>query len=134
MKREMWVVANTFAYAIRILNSIFCDGDVKLGKDRDGEYNEKEYNEKEMWLVAEQVNSMCSEIMIEDVEIIIAMIKSLPIKRLCEKTDCFYHHPIDYRKQAHEKYIIRDLYCCYCSYNKKYKDTEFQVDNYCTQK
>ena len=105
MKREFWAIGNTFGYAIRILNSIFCSDEKK----------EQEYSEKEMWLVAEQINSMCSKTMLEDVEVIIGMINNLPDKRLCEKIDCVHHHSTDSKKE------ICDL-CSRCSQNKKSRD------------
>lgn len=82
MKRELWSIGSTFAYGIKILNSIFCEED-----------NETELSKDEKWLVAEQVNSMCSKMMIEDAQDMLAMVSSMEQGRLCERTDCSYHHP-----------------------------------------
>ena len=83
MKREPWSIGSTFGYAIRVLNSIFCSDLEK----------EQEYDQDTKWLVAEQINSMCSDMMIEDAQDMLAMVSSIPTGRLCERTDCRFHHP-----------------------------------------
>ena len=117
LKREPWSIANAFAYGIRILNAMFCSDN----KD------EQEYSPEEMSLVAEQINSMCSRMMIEDAELIIGMILSTPKDRLCERTDCRYHHPDDYRK--HDFNIFQDK-CDECIHNQKCKlDESSRMDH-----
>jgi len=88
MKREPWAIANTFGYAVRVLNSIFCQSDMPVYTEE-----EKEMEEENKWLVAEQINSMCSDMMIEDAQDMLRMVQAMPINRLCEKVDCIYHHP-----------------------------------------
>ena len=121
MKREFWAIGNTFGYAIKVLNSIFCSD----GKTKDGKYNEEEgeYSEEEMWLVAEQVNSMCSKTMLEDALIIISMADSLPENRLCEQINCISHHSKDY-----QKHDFRHTYnnCKICIHNNFIKEMNLQ--------
>lgn len=108
MKRELWSIGCTFGYAIRVLNSIFCDGEI-----------EKELSEDEKWLVAEQVNSMCSDMMIEDAQDILTMVNSMVTNRLCERVDCQYHHP----KTPHT-HTFCDMFkdkCEECIHNEKSK-------------
>lgn len=71
MRREIWAIGNTFGYAIRVLNSIFCSN----GKKENGKWEETEgeYSQEELQLVAEQINSMCSKTMLEDAQIILKM-------------------------------------------------------------
>ncbi len=109
MKREPWAIANAFAYGVRVLNSIFCT-DCK---------NEPEYGEDDLWLVVEQINSMCSVIMIDDAYDILVMVQSIPMNRLCERTDCNYHHPEDPTK--HNYCNFQDK-CDECIHNKKSKE------------
>ena len=87
MKREQWSIGNCFGYAIRILNSIFC----RDPKSTDN--SEIEYDEDAKWLVAEQINYLCSDMMIEDAQEILKMVQVIPTGRLCEITECIYHHP-----------------------------------------
>jgi len=82
MRRELWVIGNAFANGVRILNSIFCTDCKK----------EPQLSEDEKWLLAEQINSMCSSMMIEDAQEMLVMVGSMTAMRLCERTDCLYHH------------------------------------------
>jgi hypothetical protein len=70
MKREPWSIAHTFGYAVRILNSIFC-----RNEDRpEWTEEEQEMGENNKWLVAEQINSLCSNMMIEDAQDMLKMV------------------------------------------------------------
>ena len=104
MRREIWAIGNTFGYAVRVLNSIFCTDTEK----------ETEFSENDKWLVAEQVNSLCSEMMIDDAYDILRMVQAIPYDRLCEKVYCIKHHPNPFKKSDKER-------CDQCSYNKKSK-------------
>ena len=104
LKREHWSIGSTFGYAIRVLNSIFCS-DLK---------EEDIYETDNKWLVAEQVNSLCSRMMIEDAEEIISMVLSIPDQRMCERTDCIFHHP---KKHATHDYSIFQDKCDECIHN-----------------
>lgn len=115
MKREPWAIANTFAYAIRVLNCIFCRHPKKEGWTED----DVEASADIHWLVAEQINSMCSDMMMEDAEEMMAMVRSIPTGRLCEKTDCQYHHPENPRSHTFCD-MFKDK-CGKCMYNKKSK-------------
>lgn len=114
MKREPWSIGCAFAYGIRIVNSIFCCKPDEPGWTEE----EKEMGEDNKWLVVEQVNSMCSQMMIEDAHDILQMAASLPNNRLCEQLDCKYHHSEDYAKHD---YKIFQSKCDECSRNKKSK-------------
>lgn len=89
MKREPWAIANTFAYAIRILNCIFC----RHPKQEGWAEEDVEASAETHWLIAEQIKNMCSDNMIEDAQEMLVMVQSMPINRLCEKTLCRFHHP-----------------------------------------
>jgi len=120
MKRELWAIANSFAYGIRVLNSVFC-------ADPNPE-NEQELSNDELALIAEQINCMCSTTMIEDAQLIMQMVESIPTNRLCEKTDCLYHHPENCVKHC---YKIYQNTCDVCFFNKcKYNTNKKNVDNY----
>jgi hypothetical protein len=110
MRRELWAIGNAFGYAIRILNSAFCDG-------TEEDY-EKELDTDETWLVAEQVNGLCSEMMIDDASDILAMIQSVPKNRLCEQINCIYHHPEN--PKMHNFCHFQDK-CDICDCNAKSK-------------
>jgi len=118
MRREIWAIGNTFGYAVRILNSIFCTDTEK----------ETEFSEDDKWLIVEQVNSLCSEMMIDDTYDILRMVQTIPYNRLCEKISCMYHHPKDFEKSD---YPISKERCNRCSYNKKSKTpTNLKFDFY----
>ncbi len=82
MKRELWLMARAFANGIQLLNSGFCSDD-----------KEGELDADEEWLIAEKVNSECSDMMVEDAEVILGLALTLPRKRFCERIGCVYHHP-----------------------------------------
>ena len=115
MRRELWAVSNTFASAVKILNSIFCSD----GKD-------EEYSPEELALVVETIRSECSDMMIDDALLFLSMAEKLPKKRLCIKTDCLYHHPKDYRKHDFRIYQDRCDKCPHntCKYNKEEKNQD----------
>ena len=121
MKREPWAIGNQFAYAIRVLNSIFCrKEDCKESKDWTEE--EKEMHPDNVWLIAEQINSMCSPTMLMDARDVMTQVMSMPSNRMCEKINCIYHHP-----ENPEKHTFNGLYeekCNKCIYNKKAKDAK----------
>ena len=121
MKREPWAIANTFAYAIRILNSIFCTATKESRVNCTDEWTEeeKEMGEDNKWLIAEQINSMCSDMMIEDAQDMLIMVHSIPTGRLCEKTDCHFHHPPNPHRSSYVD-VSRDK-CAECKYNKAAK-------------
>ena len=108
MRRELWSIGCCFGYAVRVLNSIFCT-------DRK---EETELSDDEMWLVAEQINSMCSEMMLDDAYDVLVMIQSIPKNRLCEKIECIYHHP---ENEASHNYCHFQSKCDECVENKKSK-------------
>jgi len=115
MKRELWSIANAFAYGVRILNAAFCE----LGE-------EKELSKEELWMIAEQINSMCSPMMIDDAGEMIKMVQSIPENRLCEKTNCVFHHP---ENAYTHNYIIFQEKCNKCKWDKKSEDP-CTVDNF----
>ena len=116
MKREPWAIGNTFGYAIRVLNSIFCrKGDIRGWSEED-----KEMGEDNKWLVAEQINSMCSDMMIEDAQDILKMISSMPSNRLCEEITCVYHHPDN--PGSHGYNGLYNKRCGECCHNKNQTD------------
>jgi len=108
MRRELWAIGCSFGYAIRILNSICCT-DCK---------EEHELSEDESWLVAEQINSMCSEMMLDDAWDVLNMIRAVPKNRLCERTDCRYHHPENAEKHNYNHFQDK---CDECIKNEKSK-------------
>ncbi len=115
MKREPWAIGNCFAYAIRVLNSIFCRHPEKEGWIED----DREASEEIHWLVVEQINSMCSDMMIDDASDILKMVNSIPTGRLCEATECSFHHP-----QNPQSHTFCDLFkekCGECIHNEKSK-------------
>jgi len=115
MKREPWAIANIFAYAIRVLNSIFCTN----------REDEKEYDDDNLWLVAEQIKSMCSDMMIDDAKDMLNMVLEIPNKRLCEKVKCFYHHP--FVATSEDK-------CQKCIYNHKTDISDIEkINNFCNK-
>lgn len=114
MKREPWSIGCSFGYAIRILNSIFCRGeDIEGWSEED-----KEMGEDNKWLVVEQINSMCSEMMIDDASDVLVMLRAIPKDRLCERIDCRYHHPED--AERHNFAHFQDK-CDECENNGKSK-------------
>jgi len=113
MRRELWSIGCTFGYAVRVLNSIFCSEEIAKGEDR-----EQELNNEESWLVVEQVNALCSQMMIEDAYDILGMVSVIPNNRLCERTDCKFHHPEHFQK--HDFTIFQDK-CDECIFNEKSK-------------
>lgn len=122
MKREPWAIANTFAYAVRVLNCIFCRHPEEEGWTED----DKEASGKNHWLIAEQINSMCSDMMIEDAQDMLVMVASIPTGRLCEEIDCKFHHydnlpPFDSPAEQIKKrdYTIFKDKCGECPHNKK---------------
>jgi len=114
MKREPWAIANTFAYAIRVLNCIFCRHPEKEGWTED----DKEASNETHWLIAEQINSMCSDMMIEDARDVLKMISVIPANRLCERLDCLFHHPENFQRYDYNKFADK---CNKCSHNEKCK-------------
>ena len=117
MKREPWVIGNAFAHGIRILNCIFC----RAIDEKDWNEEDKEMGEDNKWLVVEQVNSMCSEMMIDDAHDVMDMLQSIPRDRLCECTDCNYHHPESPR--THDYSYLKEK-CDECIRNKKAKEAD----------
>lgn len=105
MRRELWAIGNTFGYAVRVLNSIFCT-DLK---------DEPSFLTDEKWLIAEQVNALCSDLMVEDAIEILDMVSAIPEKRLCEKTDCMFHHPENTQKHSYRHFQDK---CDECIFNK----------------
>lgn len=118
MRRELWAIANAFAYGIRVLNSAFCSDSKE----------EQELSRDELVLIAEQVNNMCSSLMIEDAQLILQMVESIPAKRFCEKLDCVYHNPENPNKH---NYTIYQSFCDVCIHNKcKDNTNKKDVNNY----
>ena len=114
MKREFWAIGNAFAYGIRILNCMFC-----LHPKTDGWREEDlEMGEDNKWLVAEQINSMCSPMMIDDAYDVLEMIRACPKNRLCERVDCQYHHP---QNPTRHNYCHFQDKCDECIENEKSK-------------
>lgn len=125
MKREPWSIANTFAYAIRVLNCIFCRQPKKAGWNED----DVEASDEIHHLVAEQINSMCSDMMIEDAQEILKMVESIPTGRLCEKLNCHWHHPENPRTHSYAD-TSKDK-CGECSHNCNSKlDEIHKFDNF----
>ncbi len=125
MKREPWAIANTFAYAIRVLNCIFCRHPKKEGWTED----DVEASHEIKLLVAEQVNHMCSDMMMEDAEEILVMVRSIPTGRLCEEVECRYHHPEDPYRSSYVD-VSKDK-CGECTFNKDFKlDSSKQKSNF----
>ena len=118
MKREPWAIANTFAYAIRVLNCIFNRQEGKEGWTED----DIEASADTHHLVAEQINSMCSDMMIEDAQDILKMVESIPSGRLCEKLDCHWHHPENPR--THSYADVSKEKCDECLHNQKSKESK----------
>lgn len=128
MKREPWAIGNAFAYAVRVLNCIFCRHPKEEGWNED----DIEANDNIHHLVAEQINSMCSDMMREDAEDILAMVASIPTGRLCERLDCRFHHPENPR--THTYVDVSTKRCGECIYNKKCKIEESKrVGNFDTK-
>jgi hypothetical protein len=121
MKREPWAIGNAFAHGIRILNCIFCRHPKQEGWTED----DVEASHETKLLVAEQVNYMCSDMMVEDAEEILAMVGSIPTGRLCEETKCVFHHP-DNPHAVHGHLDLCKHTCFECSFNTKTKE---HVDN-----
>lgn len=119
MRREPWAIGNTFAYAIRVLNSIFC-----RASEPEWTEEEKEMGDDNKWLVVEQINSMCSDMMVEDAVEILQMVSSIPTDRLCEKINCMAHHPENPRKHDYSTFGDR---CGGCIHNSKSK-AEDKID------
>lgn len=112
MKREPWAIGNAFAYAIRIVNSIFCR------KDEPGwTEDDVESSDENTWLVVEQINSMCSDMMIEDAQDILVMVNSIPTGRLCERTNCHFHHPPNPKRSSYVD--VSGDKCRECPFNQK---------------
>lgn len=123
MKREPWAIANTFAYAIRVLNCIFC----RRTKEEGWTEDDVEASDEIHHLVAEQINSMCSDMMIEDAQTILVMVQAIPTGRLCEKINCRYHHPED---PHHSSYVdVSKDKCGECFGNKKCELKEMNKKN-----
>jgi hypothetical protein len=121
MKREPWAIGNTFAYAVRVLNSIFCmasDGD-STGCSESWSADDREASGDIHWLVAEQINSMCSDMMIEDAQDMLKMVQSIPTGRLCERMDCHFHHPPNPNRSSYVD--VSGAKCRVCPYNTKCK-------------
>jgi hypothetical protein len=123
MNREPWAIGNTFAYAIRILNCIFC----RDTKHPEYTEKEKEASESIHWLVAEQINSMCSDMMIEDAQDMLVMVSSIPTNRLCEMLGCHYHHPKNPHRSSYVD--VSGDKCSKCVNNKNCKIAD-KVDNF----
>lgn len=115
MKRELWAIGKAFASGIQILNSICCSND-----------DEKEFGWDERWLVAEQINGSCSEMMIDDAYDVLVMIQSIPKNRLCEKIECIYHHPED---PTSNNYCHCQDKCDECVENQKSKLDKLRKKN-----
>jgi hypothetical protein len=116
LNREAWSIANAFAYGVRILNAMFCSDN----KD------EQEYSSEEIWEVTEQVNYMCSRMMMEDAQLVVDRVLSLPEKRLCKKFDCKFHHPDDSRIYDWSIPQEKCDECIHnaCEHNKNKKDVD----------
>lgn len=130
MKRELFAIGSQSGYAIRVLNSIFCrKPDCEESKDWTEE--EKEMHPDNVWLIAEQINSMCSSTMLMDARDVMTQVMSLPSKRLCEELDCQYHHPENAEKESFNgKY---EKFCSRCIHNKHIlnaKAVRTDQDNY----
>ncbi len=113
MKREPWAIGTAFAHGVRILNCIFCRHPKEEGWDED----DVEASHDIKLLVAEQINSMCSDMMIEDAQDMLAMVSSIPTGRLCERTDCIYHHPEN--PHTHSYVDVSGEKCGECPNNQK---------------
>ncbi len=112
MKREPWSIGRSFSAAIQVLNSIFCRKDEPGWTEED-----KEASEDTKWLVVEQINSMCSDMMIEDAQSILKMVNSIPTGRLCEKMDCHFHHPHNPNRSSYVD--VSGEKCGECPFNQK---------------
>lgn len=116
MTREKFIISKAFIDGIKILNSAFCEKN-----------HEDSYSEEELWEIAEKVNAECNDLMIDDAMLILEMVKRIPIKRYCIRTNCFYHKPNNY-KQDNSSLFQRK--CDECCYNDNCKKEESGISNY----
>lgn len=68
------------------------------------------------WEVVDRIRGCTPESFLIEAREAINMMLSLPTKRVCEKSDCLYHHPEDYHKCNYQSVCIG--ICDKCSDNQ----------------